>query len=514
MLASRWLAVALAAVSMARGAARPNILFIMTDDHASHAISAYGSRVNQTPNMDRLAIEGMLFENCFVTNSICTPSRATLLTGKFSHLNGSPVFNRFDGSQDSVSKRLQSAGYFTAVIGKWHLGSDPTGFDVWEILPGQGAYDDPVLYTAAGKKTYTGRYATNVMTELTIKTIENRPKDKPFFILCHHKAPHRAWTPEEKYRQEFAAKSIPEPATLWDDYDTRTDALKENRQTTGSDLTNLDLKRPHPAGRNATPEQRQAWNQERPSSVAITRNGTTKELTGRELAAWKYQRYMQDYLACVQSVDDSIGTLLEFLRATDLEQNTLVIYTSDNGFFLGDHGLYDKRFMYEPSLRIPFLVRWPAVIKPGARSSAMVINNDFAPTFLDAAGEPVPESFQGRSIVPILRGATPPDWRTSMYYRYYHDPGDHNTPQHLGVRTMTHKLVHYWKKDQWEMFDLVADPNEMNNLYGQPLTERLTSDLKAELERLKIEARDDDQFAHNPPKTGPVDGSVEKLRGR
>jgi arylsulfatase A-like enzyme len=492
-------------------AQRPNIIFIMSDDHAAHAISAYGSRVNQTPNLDRLAREGALLRNVFVTNSICTPSRAAILTGQYSHLNGVTMFNRFDSSRMTVARLLQQGGYHTGMIGKWHLGSDPVGFDTWEILPGQGAYMDPLLYTASGEKTYTGRYVTDVVTDLAIDFLKNRPPNKPFFLMLHHKAPHRPWEPDAKYREQFANRRIPEPETLWDSYETRSDALRENQQRVANDLTNRDLKLPPPAGL-ADPELTK-WLGAKPMSVTITRNGKEITLTGEPLVRWKYQRYMQDYLATVQSVDDNVGRLLDFLQANGLSRNTMVIYTSDQGFFLGDHGLYDKRFMYEESLRMPFLVRWPAAIKPGTRSDAIGLNVDFAPTFLAAAGLPIPSDMQGRSLLPVLRGRTPADWRSSMYYRYYHDPGDHNTRAHYGVRTRTHKLIHFWNKDQWELFDLANDPFELHNLYGEPGQEALTSSLKAELQRLKQAVKDEDQLANEQLPNG-VGGPVAKLRGK
>jgi arylsulfatase A-like enzyme len=490
---------------------RPNIIYIMSDDHAAHAISAYGSRVNQTPNIDRLAREGMLLRNVFVTNSICTPSRATVLTGQYSHLNGVPVFNRFDSSRATVAKLLQHGGYYTGMIGKWHLGSDPAGFDRWEILPGQGAYRDPVMYTATGERTYTGKYVTDVITDRAIDFLNTRPQNKPFFLMLHHKAPHRPWEPDEAHRRQFANRWIPEAETLWDSYATRTDALHENQQRVVDDLTRRDLKLPPPEGLQGTELTR--WLGVKPDTVTIERDGESMTLTGEALGRWKYQRYLQDYLATIQSVDDNIGRLLDFLDRHGLARNTIVVYTSDQGFFLGDHGLFDKRFMYEESLRMPFLVRWPAGIRRGTTSEAMALNVDFAPTFLDAAGLAVPPDMQGRSFLPILRGRTPPDWRTTMYYRYYHDPGDHNTRAHYGVRTKTHKLIYYWKKDQWELFDLVADPQEMHNLYGQPGQEQITASLKAELQRLKKAVRDDDQFANEQPPNG-VDGPVARLRGK
>ena len=484
---------------------RPNILYIMTDDHAAHAIGAYGSVVNKTPNMDRIAKEGMRFDRCFVVNSICTPSRATILTGKYSHLNGVPAFNRFDGEQPTVSKHLQASGYYTGIFGKWHLGSDPTGFDEWKILPGQGVYNDPAFLDRDGRHAMKG-YATEIITDMAIDFMKNRPKDKPFFLMCHHKAPHREWTPTEKYRKEFAEKVIPEPATLFDDFATRTDAIHENKQMVFNDLTRRDLKLVPPA--ELTGPARNQWLGVKPTEVEIAVDGKKKTLTGVELNRWKYQRYMQDYLACVQSVDDSVGQLLEWIDQNGLRENTVVIYTSDQGFFLGDHGLFDKRFMYEPSLKMPFLVRWPGVIKPGSVQDSMAINPDFAPTFMELAGKPVPAEMQGRSLVALFKGQKPSDWRTSMYYRYYHDPGDHNTRAHYGIRTLTHKLIRYWKTDQWELFDLVKDPAEMRNIYGDPAQKELVATLKTELFRLKKDLKDDDQYSTELPPPG-VDGQPQ-----
>jgi len=475
---------------------RPNILYIMSDDHAAHAISAYGSRVNRTPNIDRLAQGGMRFDNCFAVNSICSPSRATIITGKYSHLNGVPTFNRFDGSQPTVAKYLQAAGYYTCMIGKWHLGSDPTGFDKWIVLPGQGLYHDPAFLEPEGRRVIKG-YVTDVITDLAIDFLKNRPKDKPFFLMCHHKAPHRNWEPDEKHRTMFANKHIPEPPTLRDDYATRTDAIRECTQKVFKDMTRRDLKLEPPA--DLTGSARNKWLGVKPTEVEIEVNGKKQTLTGKTLDDWKYQRYMQDYLACVQSVDDNVGRLLDWLDQNGLGTNTVVFYTSDQGFFLGDHGLYDKRFMYEESIEMPFLVRWPGVIKPGSVQKAMAINPDFAPTFMDLAGLRTPADMQGRSLVPLLKGQRPADWRTSWYYRYYHDPGDHNTRAHYGIRTDTHKLIYFWKKDQWEMYDLVKDSEELHNLYNDPAQEEQVAKLKAELYRLKKEVKDDDQFADKQP---------------
>ncbi len=478
-------------------AARPNILFIMTDDHTTQAMSCYGSRINQTPNLDRIAKEGMRMDRVFVTNSICTPSRAAILTGKYSHRNGVPVFNRFDEKQQNVAKLLQQAGYFTAVIGKWHLGSDPSGFDHWNILPGQGVYVNPTLYEKDGSTVYKG-YATDIIADLTIETLKNRPKDKPFFVMSHHKAPHREWTPDEKHRKMFENKRIPEPANLRDDYAGRTDALREQKQSVFHDMTRRDLKLTPPPGLPA--EEARKWLQGKPAEVETVIDGVKKTLTGRELEDWKYQRYMQDYLACVQSVDDNVGRVLEWLDANGLRENTVVIYTSDQGFFLGEHGLYDKRFMYEEALRMPFVVRWPNGIKAGSTSDAIGINCDFAPTFLDLAGAAVPGDMQGVSLTPVWKGKKPANWRRSMYYRYYHDPGDHNTRAHYGVRTTTHKLIYFWKKDQWECYDLRKDPGEMRNIYGDPGAQKMVAELKRELQRLRKELGDEDQFAESQPK--------------
>jgi arylsulfatase A-like enzyme len=481
---------------------RPNILYIMADDHAAHAISAYGSQVNQTPHLDRLANQGMRFNHCFAVNSICTPSRATILTGKYSHLNGVPVFNRFDGSQPTVAKYLQASGYHTGMFGKWHLGSDPTGFDEWNILPGQGVYFDPAFLDRNGRRTIPG-YVTDIITDLSIEFLKQRPKDKPFFLMCHHKAPHRPWEPDPKHQAMFAPRNIPEPPTLYDDYATRTDAIRECTQKVFEDLTRRDLKLVPPADLKG--QERAQWLNAKPQSVEIERNGQKQTLTGDALNRWKYQRYLQDYLACIQSIDDNVGRLLDWLEKNGLSDNTVVIYTSDQGFFLGDHGLYDKRFMYEDSLRMPFLVRWPGITTPGSQQDAIAINPDFAPTFMEIAGLPLPADMQGRSLVPLLKGERPADWRTSMYYRYYHDPGDHNTRAHYGVRTETHKLIYFWKKNQWEMFDLVKDPAELHNLYNDPAQKDRVAQLKAELYRLKKELKDEDQFAEQQPPAG-VDG--------
>jgi len=458
---------------------RPNILFIMTDDHAAHAISAYGSKINKTPHLDKLAGEGIRLDRCFVTNSICTPSRAAILTGKYSHKNGVPVFNRFDGSQQTVAKLLQAAGYHTGMFGKWHLGSDPTGFDRWKILPGQGAYHDPVFYTSSARKKETG-YCTDLITDFSIDFLDQRPKDKPFFLMCHQKAPHRNWQPREDKKAKWAKIQVPLPETFDDDYAGKSDAAREATMRVEDHLTPNDVKEKPPEG-----------------------------LSGRDLKIWKYQRYMQDYLACVESVDDNIGRLMDYLDKQGLRDNTLVIYTSDQGFFLGDHGWYDKRFMYEESLRMPFLARWPGKVKPGTTSGDMVLNVDFAPTFLAAAGLPVPADMQGKNALGVLAGNTPAGWRTDMYYRYYHYPADHRVQPHIGVRTLTHKLIHFNKIDQWELYDLTVDPREKRNLISEPGQQAKVAELKSRLMALKKELGDEDQFADKPP-PGGVDGQPAK----
>ncbi len=450
--------------------ARPNILFIMSDDHAAHAISAYGSKVNRTPNIDRLVHGGVRFTNCFVTNSICTPSRAAILTGKYAHLNGVPVFNRFDGSQPHLAKYLQSAGYHTGIVGKWHLGSDPTGFDYWNILPGQGVYHNPVLIEMGQRKTHTG-YVTDIITDLAIEFIKNRPKDKPFFLMCHHKAPHRPWQPDEKHAKQFENVQVPEPETFHDDYATRSSAAAEATMRIDRDLRPGDYKQTPPPN-----------------------------LSAEELKKWKYQRYIRDYLACVASVDDNVGRLLDYLDQSGLAQNTLVVYTSDQGFFLGDHNWFDKRFMYEESLRMPFIVRWQGRIQPGSVNDAMILNVDFAPTLLACAGLSVPSDMQGRSFLPLLRGQKPKDWRTSMYYRYYHYPQHHRVQPHYGVRTERYKLIYFNKLNEWELFDLQKDPRELKNVYNDPSYADVLRKLKEEMYRLKKELRDENQFENAVPK--------------
>ena len=442
---------------------RPNILYIMSDDHASHALSCYGSRINTTPNLDRIANEGMRFDNCFCTNSICAPSRAVLLTGKYSHLNGvKDNREKFDGSQQTFPKLLRAAGYQTAMIGKWHLKTDPTGFDYWNILPGQGKYHDPVMIEMGERKQHEG-YVTDLITDFTIDFLENRRKDVPFCALYHHKAPHRNWQPDAKHAHLYEDIDIPLPETFDDDYSNRGTAAKTQEMTIERDLTPNDLKQDPPAG-----------------------------LSPAELKKWKYQRYIKDYLRTIASVDDNVGRVLDYLEEAGLAEDTIVMYTSDQGFYLGDHGWFDKRFMYEESLRMPFIVRYPRQIEPGSVNKNIILNLDFAPTFLAYAGAEIPDDMQGRSLRPLFRGETVPDWRTSMYYHYYEYPGWHSVRRHYGVRTERYKLIHYYHEmDEWELFDLEKDPHELRNVYEDPAYTETVKKLKTELKRLRKLYRDE-----------------------
>ncbi len=465
---------------------RPNILFVFTDDHASHAISAYGSVINTTPNLDRLANEGMLFRNAFVTNSICAPSRAVILTGKHSHLNGI-LDNRleFDGSQVTFPKLLQAAGYETAVIGKWHLKSTPTGFDYWRVLRGQGPYYNPLFLTPEGEANYTG-YTTEIITDLALEWLRSgRDPERPFMLMYQHKAPHRRWEPGPDYLTMYDDVEIPEPATLFDDHTTgnRTSARLTQDMSIELTMDEIDLKLVPP--RSLNDEQLEVWN-----AAYEPKNEAFRELAleGDDLVRWKYQRYLKDYLRAVAAVDDQLGRVLAYLDDSGLADNTVVVYSSDQGFFLGDHGWFDKRWMYEESFRTPLIVRWPGVTPPSTEDSHLVQNLDFAQTFLDIAGVaagPGTAEMQGRSLVPLLRGEDPADWRTSVYYHYYEYPAVHSVRRHYGVRTARYKLIHYYNLGEWELFDLEADPDELINLYDDPAHADLVADLEVELAQLR-----------------------------
>jgi arylsulfatase A-like enzyme len=452
---------------------RPNILFIMSDDHASHAMSCYGSVINQTPQIDRIAEEGMRFDNCFCTNSICTPSRAVILTGTYNHINHvTTLSTHMDNRLLTFPKLLQKAGYQTAVIGKWHLGQgpahEPAGFDFWRVLPGQGLYHNPEMIDRQGRRIWNG-YVTDLITDMSIDWIKGRDKERPFCLLCHHKAPHRPWEPDEKHAEMYADIDIPAPVTFDDDYSNRASAAEAATMRIDRDLNATDLKQPVPAG-----------------------------LTPAEEKLWKYQRYIKDYLRVVASIDDNVGRLLDVLDAQGLTENTLVIYTSDQGFFLGDHGWYDKRFMYEESLRMPFIVRYPREIKPGGINRDIVLNVDFPATFLDLAGIEIPTSFQGRSFRPLFVGQVPENWQKSLYYRYWMHKAHHNVYAHYGVRTLRYKLIYYYAdalgqpgaidetyEPEWELFDLDSDPYELNNVVDNPAYGSVVKELKEELHRLQ-----------------------------
>jgi arylsulfatase A-like enzyme len=465
---------------------QPNIIFIMTDDHASHALSCYGSKINETPNLDRLANEGMLFNNSFCTNSICAPCRAVILTGKYSHINGvTDNRQKFDGSQQTFPKLLQMAGYETAIIGKWHLKTDPTGFDYWNVLPGQGTYYNPVMREMGERKKYTG-YTTDIITDHALEWLKGRTGKKPFCLMYHHKAPHREWEPGPKYLTMYEDVDIPEPENLFDDYSNRGRAAKEQDMSIEKTMNDRDLK--FVAPRNLTAEQGKLWNEAyEPKNEAFRK----ANLKGRDLVRWKYQRYIKDYLRCIASVDENIGRVLDYLDESGLAENTVVVYTSDQGFYLGDHGWFDKRFMYEESLRMPLLVRYPKEIKAGSASDAIVLNLDFAPTFLDFAGVPIPDDMQGRSLRKILQGGKSQDWRVSMYYHYYEYPAVHSVKRHYGVRTNRYKLIHFYHDiDEWELYDLEEDPKEMKNVYSDPAYTKIVNILKIELKYLRKKYQD------------------------
>jgi arylsulfatase A-like enzyme len=467
-------------------AAAPNIIFVFTDDHGYQAISAYGSKVNKTPNMDRLATEGMRFDRCFVTNSICGPSRAVIQTGKHSHLNG--FFQNglsFNGDQQTFPKLLQKAGYQTAIIGKWHLKSVPQGFDTFDVLIGQGPYYNPPMRSNDGKggvkvTRHTG-YITDIITEKTMHWLKKtRDPNKPFMLMFQHKAPHRNWQPGPKHLTMYDGEDIPEPETLWDDYKNRASPASKQEMTIAKHLTRNDLKLTRQGRLN--PEQRAAW-----KKAYDPKNKKFKEakLTGRALVKWKYQRYVKDYLRCVAAVDDSLGILLDYLDESGLAKNTVVIYSSDQGWYLGEHGWYDKRWMYEESFRTPLMIRWPGVVQAGTVNKDFVSNLDFAQTFLDIAGVKQPKDMQGASMLPVLKGQTPKDWRKTMYYHYYEYPGAHAVRRHYGVRTQRHKLIYFYNEKEWELFDLDEDPNELMNIYHDKGNAKLIATMKKELARLR-----------------------------
>ncbi len=474
---------------------RPNIVFIMSDDHANKAISAYGSDLIETPHLDRLASEGMLFNNAFCTNSICGPSRAVILTGKYSHLNGFLVneTTRFDGAQTTFPKLFQKAGYETAVIGKWHLGEHmpPQGYDYSEVLIGQGPYYNPPMITQGEKgepvtRPHTG-YTTDIIADKTLAWLkQDRDPDKPFMVMCQHKAPHRNWMPGPKYLNWLDDVTIPEPETLWDNYSGRTRSAARQTMTIKQHLNERDLKLTGYGTMND--EQKKVWDAAYgPKNEAYLK--ARPNMSEKEIVQWKYQRYVKDYLRCVKSVDDCVGRVLDYLDESGLAENTVVIYSSDQGWYLGEHGWFDKRWMYEESLKTPLMVRWPGHVEPGSTNDDIVSNLDFAETFLDIAGVDIPRDMQGLSLKPLFAGNPPADWRESLYYHYYEFHGNRKTAhmvrRHYGVRTSRYKLIHFYNLDEWELFDLEKDPREMKSVYSDPAYASIAKELADEAKRLQ-----------------------------
>jgi len=476
-----------AVISPGTAAEHPNIIFIFTDDHATEAISAYGERFDEvapTPNIDRIAKEGMIFDNSFCGNSICGPSRATILTGKHSHLNGFLDNNnsRFDGTQPTFPKMLQDAGYETAMIGKWHLISDPTGFNYWEILPGQGSYYNPDFIQMDGSKKRFEGYVTDIVADKSIEWIKNRKdKNKPFILMSQQKAPHRAWVPALRHMDLFDDVEIPEPETLFDDYANRIEALsKQAMEIEDHFFWSNDMLLPGKATdsrfmdglasselKRMTPEQKQAFDAAYGAENQALIDALP-DMSDEDLTRWKYQRYIKNYLRCIRGVDENIGRILDYLDESGLAENTIVIYSSDQGFYLGEHGWYDKRWMFEESLEMPFIIKWPGVVKPGIRTDVLIQNIDYAPTFLDIAGAPIPVDMQGVSLVPVFKndGKAPANWRDAIYYQYSGE-ATHSVAEHDGVRSSRYKLMYFPETKEWMLFDLEKDPQEMKNVVSE-----------------------------------------------
>jgi arylsulfatase A-like enzyme len=461
-------------VAFAKKTNKRNIVWIFADDHAYQAIGAYGGRFekeNLTPNIDSIAKDGMLFERAYVANSICAPSRATLLTGKHSHLNGK-YDNRggFNHDQQQFQKILQKSGYQTAMIGKIHLNGKMQGFDYWEVLPGQGQYVNPKFITEQGRTQYKG-HSTDIVTDRALNWLENgKDESKPFMLMVHYKAPHRNWVPAERFRKAFSTRTFPEPETLFDNYDGRGAAAHRQDMTIRKTMSmHQDLKA------------------NRPDRKAYLEKHNPQD---DDLVRWKYQAYMQDYLACIAGVDENVGRILKYLKDNGLDKDTVVMYSSDQGFYLGEHGWFDKRFMYKESFRTPLLMRWPGVIKPGSCNDDLVQNIDFAETFLDIAGAPIPDDMQGKSLVPLMKMKTPKDWRKSLYYHYYEYPAVHSVRRHEGVADKRYKLIRFYGEDvpngeEWELYDLKTDPSEMKSIYDDPMQDKRIAEMKKELQRLR-----------------------------
>ena len=501
-------AAGLSACSEAVEQERPNIIFIMTDDHTTQAMSCYGGNLIETPNMDRIADEGMRFDNCYATNALSGPSRACILTGKFSHRNGfTDNASTFDGSQLTFPKVMRENGYATGVVGKWHLISKPQGFDHWSILLGQneqGNYYKPVFYEN-GTVVKEDGYVTDVITDKAIEFIDEVHDEKPFMLMLHHKAPHRNWMPAPRHLGIFNDTVFPEPETLFDDYEGRGEAARSqdmNIKNTLDDEWDLKLltreeilagnNRLHDVYIRMPEEVQHKWDSVYAPRIAEYRSG---KLQGDELVRWKYQQYMRDYLATAKSVDESIGRVMEYLEEIGELDNTVIVYTSDQGFFLGEHGWFDKRFMYEECLRMPFVIRYPKMIKAGSTSKAICMNVDFGPTFLDLAGIEVPSEMQGRSFRKVLekKGRIPAGWREAAYYHYYEYPAEHSVKRHYGIRTSDCKLIHFYNDiDQWEMYDMKADPQEMRNVYDDPAYAGKRAQMHRILEQVQQEYEDTD----------------------
>lgn len=482
---------------------QPNIIFIFTDDHSFQTLSAYDNRYIETPNLDRIARDGLLFANSFVSNSISAPSRATLLTGKHSHANGQLTNGDiFDGSQQTFPKLLQENGYQTALIGKWHLQSDPTGFDYWNILPGQGNYYNPDFIEMGIRRRYEG-YVTNLVTDFSIDWLNHqRQPDKPFLLMVHHKTIHRNWMPDTTHLNEFKNTNFPVPETFYDDYEGRTAAAEQQMSILTEDMDLVyDLKMADTDNEiqtrlgqwyrenqgeygRMTPGQRARWDAH---YVPVIDDFKAANLTGNELSEWKFQRYMQDYLACVRSLDENVGRLLNHLEEEGLLDNTLVVYTSDQGFYMGEHGWFDKRFMYEESFRTPLLILPPKGFQRRGRVDELVQNIDHAPTLLDIAGVKVPDDMHGRSLVPLMERNMKDNWREALYYHYYEFPAVHSVKRHFGIHDGHYKLIRfYYDIDEWEFYDLQKDPHEINNIYGHPDYAPIIENMKDDLRDLII----------------------------
>ena len=474
-----------------------NIVYIMTDDHTAQMMSCYDTRYAYTPNLDRIARDGVLFTQSFVANSLSGPSRACMITGKHSHKNGfyDNTHCKFDGSQQTFPKLLQKVGYETALIGKWHLETLPTGFDHWEILPGQGDYYNPKFITSANDTIEEHGYLTNIITDKSIEWMEHqRDKDKPFCLLIHHKAQHRNWMADTCNLALYEDKTFPIPETFYDDYEGRPAAAAQEMSILKDMDLVYDLKMLGAEGQKGLvrgyenmlsrldPEQRAAWDK---FYNPIIEGFKKQNLKGKALYEWKFQRYMRDYLKTLKSLDDNVGRVLDYLDQAGLAENTLVVYTSDQGFYMGEHGWFDKRFMYEESFHTPLLMRLPGGKK--GKIDQMVQNIDYAPTFLALAGAPIPDDIQGVSLLPLLKGETPSDWRTSLYYHFYEFPAEHMVKRHYGVRNDRYKLIHFYNDiDVWELYDLKEDPHELNNVYSDPAYAEVKKQMMHELDSLQI----------------------------